>query len=61
MLKNDLIAMHICTICMLQETKMMRINKWLIENLWYDDDFDWEYIPSTGSSRNSGGVLSILD
>ncbi|XP_026458469.1 uncharacterized protein LOC113358980 [Papaver somniferum] len=32
------------------------MNRWLVKQLWYDDDFDWLHFPSIGSS---GGLLTI--
>ncbi|XP_026416920.1 uncharacterized protein LOC113312385 [Papaver somniferum] len=59
-LKN-LIFNQKCIVCMIQETKMKKMNKWLVKQLWYDADFDWDYLPSVGSSGNSGGMLTIWD
>lgn len=36
----------------------MKFSNWFIKQLWYDDFFEWSFIPSLGSS---GGILSIWD
>ncbi|XP_026459898.1 uncharacterized protein LOC113360622 [Papaver somniferum] len=43
----------------LEETKIMKMNRWFVKQLWFDDDFDWIYIPSVGINGNSGGLFSI--
>ncbi|XP_026417133.1 uncharacterized protein LOC113312608 [Papaver somniferum] len=35
------------------ETKIMKMNRWLVKQLWFDEDFDWLYLPSVGSHVKS--------
>lgn len=55
---KNLIASQRCAIYLLQETKIQSMSKWFVRQLWYEDNFDWAYIPSIDSS---GGLLSIWD
>ncbi|XP_026410160.1 uncharacterized protein LOC113305315 [Papaver somniferum] len=57
-LKN-LVLEQKCDVCMVQETKMIKMNQWMVRQIWYDAYFDWEYIPSTGTCGRSGGLLTI--
>lgn len=58
---KELVANHKCTICMVQETKIMKMNQWFVKQIWYDNSFDWVYPPSVESAGNSGGLLTIWD
>jgi hypothetical protein len=40
----------------IQETKMEVVSDAVCRNLWGDDDCQWVFLPSVGSS---GGILSI--
>lgn len=40
-----------------QETKLMKVDRFLVRIVWDDQFNDWEFIPSSGSL----GVLWILD
>ncbi|XP_026417556.1 uncharacterized protein LOC113313045 [Papaver somniferum] len=53
---KNLVASQKSAFCLLQETKIQYINDNFVRQLWYDDNFGWAYIPSTGSS---GRLLSI--
>ncbi|XP_026442082.1 uncharacterized protein LOC113341411 [Papaver somniferum] len=55
--KNTIVAQR-CAVCLIQETKIQFMSHWFARQLWYDDNFDWFYIPSVGSS---GGLLTIWD
>ncbi|XP_026398793.1 uncharacterized protein LOC113294624 [Papaver somniferum] len=56
-LKNLVMAQK-CTICLIQDTKMMKMDHWVIQNILYDGEFDWMYFPSVGAS---GGLLTVWD
>lgn len=45
---RDLILSHRCLACGIQETKLASMTRWFVRQLWYDDDFEWELLPSQG-------------
>ncbi|XP_026410316.1 uncharacterized protein LOC113305510 [Papaver somniferum] len=55
---KNLAAAQRCGVCLIQETKIQYMSDWFVRQLWYDDNFDWNYFPSVGSS---GGMLCIWD
>ncbi|XP_026384053.1 uncharacterized protein LOC113279588 [Papaver somniferum] len=57
-LKN-LVLDQKCDVCMVQETKIMKMNQLMDRQIWYDTEFDWDYMPSTGTCGSSGGRLTI--
>ncbi|XP_026460621.1 uncharacterized protein LOC113361664 [Papaver somniferum] len=58
---RDLIFAHKCWACGIQETKLTSLSRWFVWQLWFNDDFEFEFIPSQGNAGNSGGLLSIWD
>lgn len=42
----------------IQETKMMKVNDWLVNHIWGNDKNKWSMVPSAGLSR---GLLTIWD
>ncbi|XP_026434791.1 uncharacterized protein LOC113332471 [Papaver somniferum] len=56
---KEVIRNQKCDLCLVQETKIMNMNRGLVKQLLFDDDFDWLYLPSVGTNCNSGGLLSI--
>ncbi|XP_026417324.1 serine hydroxymethyltransferase 3, chloroplastic-like, partial [Papaver somniferum] len=55
---KNLVASQRCGVCLIEETKIQYMSDWFVRQLWYDDNFDWNYIPPVGSS---GGMLCIWD
>ncbi|XP_026410616.1 uncharacterized protein LOC113305834 [Papaver somniferum] len=58
---RDLISLHRCFICTIQETKIAATYSWFVRQLWYDSDLGFEVLPYQGSAGNSGGLLTIWD